>query len=71
MYLDYWMIATLIFSFGICHWISRRQGMNYGAMSTLKLLETEKIIKITDDGIVTRYNTWPTETTKKKKDAKF
>jgi hypothetical protein len=58
MYLDYWMIAAVIFSFGACHWISRVQGIQEGAVTTLRLLHEEKIINVSDEGKVSRYSTW-------------
>ena len=67
MYLDVWMIITIILSFGLCHVISRRQGVTAGAVGILRLLENEKIIKISDDGSVTRYSTWNEQPNKKKR----
>lgn len=58
MYLDMWMIVVLVVAFGICHLISKRQGLHHGAVMTLKLLENEKIIRVSDDGNVSRYSTW-------------
>lgn len=67
MYLDMWMIVTLILSFGLCHFVSRRQGVTAGAVGILKFLENEKIIKILEDGSVTRYASWGEQPAKKKR----
>lgn len=67
MYLDVWMIVTIILSFGLCHVISRRQGVTAGAVGILRFLENEKIIKILEDGSVTRYASWGEKPAKKKR----
>ena len=55
MYLDNWMIATLILSFGVCAFYSRRSGFVLGATATLQALERERLIKIEEDGKVKRW----------------
>lgn len=55
MYLSTWMIVTLILSFGICAFISRRQGFVLGATATLQALERERMIKVEEDGTVKRW----------------
>lgn len=55
MYLDNWMIVTLIISFGICAFYSRRSGFVLGATATLQALERERVIKIGEDGSVKRW----------------
>ena len=70
MYLDYWMIAMLILSFGVCAFISRRQGFVLGATATLQALERERVIKIEEDGSVKRwapYNDLPVKKATRKR----
>jgi hypothetical protein len=67
MYLDNWMIVTLILSFGLCAWMSRRSGFAYGAIMTLQLLEKEKLIKVQDDGSIKRWAPYNEAPTKKKR----
>jgi hypothetical protein len=70
MYLDTWMIALLVFSFGACAWFSRRGGFVLGATATLHALEREKLIKITEDGDVKRwapYNNLPVKKATRKR----
>lgn len=70
MYLETWMIATLILSFGACAFICRRQGFVLGATMTLQALERERVIKIGDDGSVKRwapYNDLPVKKTTRKR----
>ena len=55
MYLDPWMIVTLIVAFGICAFISRNQGFLKGATVTLQALEEQRFIKITEDGSIKRW----------------
>ena len=55
MYLDNWMIVTIILSFGICAFYSRRSGFVLGATATLQALERERVIKIGDDGSIKRW----------------
>lgn len=73
MYLDNWMIVTLILSFGICAFYSRRTGFVLGATATLQALEKQRVIKIEEDGQIKRwapYNDLPVpakKTTRKRK----
>ena len=55
MYLNYWMIAMIVLSFGVCAYISRRQGFVLGSTMTLQALERARVIKIQDDGSVKRW----------------
>jgi len=55
MYLDNWMIATLVLSFGACAFLSRRSGFVLGATMTIKALEEQKFIKILEDGSIRRW----------------
>jgi hypothetical protein len=71
MYLDPWMIVVLILAFGICSLISRRQGVYFGVVNTLRGLHEQKIIKIDTNGIVSPYKTLETVKKRKRKDAKF
>lgn len=65
MYLNYWMIAMIVLSFGVCAYISRRQGFVLGATMTLQALERERLIKIQDDGSVKRWAPYNDEPVKK------
>jgi len=70
MYLETWMIAALVLSFGACAWFSRKSGFAYGAMATLEMLERERLIKVEEDGSVKRwapYNDVPKKSTRKRK----
>ena len=70
MYLDPWMIALLVLSFGICAYYSRRTGFILGATVTIQALERERFIKLQDDGTVKRwtpYDDVPVKKTRKKK----
>jgi len=70
MYLDPWMIVTLIVAFGICAFISRNQGFLRGATATLQALEEQRYIKITEDGSIkrwTQYNDIPEKKSRSKK----
>jgi hypothetical protein len=55
MYLETWMIALLILSFGVCAFYSRRTGFILGATVTIQALERERLIKLQDDGTVKRW----------------
>lgn len=70
MYLEYWMIGMLILSFGVCAFVSRRQGFILGATATLQALERERVIKIDEDGSVKRwapYNDLPVKKAARKR----
>ena len=49
MYLETWMIALLVLSFGVCAYYSRRTGFILGATVTIQALERERLIKHQDD----------------------
>lgn len=70
MYLDPWMIVTLILAFGVCAFVSRNQGFLRGASVTLQALEEQRFIKIDDDGQIKRWTPY-TETVKKKSKKKI
>jgi len=70
MYLETWMIALLVLSFGVCAYYSRRTGFILGATVTIQALERERFIKLQDDGTVKRwtpYDDVPVKKTRKKK----
>lgn len=70
MYLEPWMIATVIISFGICAYVSRNQGFVRGATATLQALEQQRFIKIEEGGNIKRwtpYNDVPAKKNKTKK----
>lgn len=71
MYLETWMIALLILSFGVCAYYSRRTGFILGATVTIQTLERERFIKLQDDGTVKRWTPYDDvpvkKTTRKKK----
>lgn len=66
MYLDPWMVVTLILSFGACAVISRRSGFAHGAMTTLHALVEQKMIQIDDEGVIKRWTPYAELPTKKK-----
>ena len=55
MYLTPWMIALIVMTFGVCAYISRRQGFFSGATQTLMMLEENRFIKIEEDGSIKRW----------------
>lgn len=70
MYLDTWMIVTIILSFGLCAYVSRNQGFMRGATATLEALERERIIKVLEDGQIKRwapYNDVPAKKVERKR----
>lgn len=70
MYLDNWMIVTLILSFGLCAWTSRNRGFMQGATATLQALEEQRFIKIEENGEVKRWTPYaelPAKKTSRKK----
>lgn len=71
MYLDLWMIVTLIIAFGACAFISRGSGYYAGAARVLEALEEQKLIKIDDDGQIKRWTPYaekqPVKATRKRK----
>lgn len=56
MYLEPWMIVTLIIAFGVCAVVSRKAGFMAGGTVILKFLENEKLIRITEEGTVARWS---------------
>ena len=70
MYLDPWMIVSLVICFGACAFLNRRQGFFAGGMHTLQFLEQNRFIKINEDGDIKRwtpYDDKPLKKTRKKK----
>lgn len=70
MYLDPWMIVTLIIAFGACAFWSRGNGYYAGASRVLQVLEEQRLIKIDDDGQIKRwtpYGELPVKRKSKKK----
>ena len=71
MYLETWMIALLVLSFGVCAYYSRLTGFILGATVTIETLERENFIKLLDDGTVKRWTPYDDvpvkKTTRKKK----
>lgn len=70
MYLEPWMIITLIISFGICAIVSNRRGFSQGGEFALQLLVEKRMIKITDEGEILRwtpYDDTPKKATRKRK----
>lgn len=70
MYLDTWMIATIILSFGICAYVSRNRGFIQGATVTLQALEEQRFIKLEEDGTIKRWTPYaelPAKKTSRKK----
>jgi hypothetical protein len=50
MYLETWMIVTIVLTFGICAWYNRKAGFTMGATKVLEVFLQQKLIEITDDG---------------------
>ena len=71
MYLDPWMIVTLILAFGACAFISRNQGFMKGATVTLQALEEQRFIKIDDDGQIKRWTPYAELPAKRKSKKKI
>jgi len=70
MFLESWMIVTLIIAFGACAFISRKQGFVVGAINTIQALEEQRFIKVDDDGNIKRwtpYNDVPVKKNRSKK----
>lgn len=68
MYLDPWMIVVLVIAFGVCHLVSRRQGVYFGVVSTLRGLHESKIIVVDPNGSVSPYRQEPVK--KRKRNAR-
>lgn len=70
MYLEPWMIISLIVAFGACAVLNRRFGFQAGGTLVLGKLVEQKMIKITDEGQVKRwtpYDDVPVKTKRMKK----
>jgi hypothetical protein len=52
LYLETWMIITLIFSFGACSVISAQIGFRKGGLAVLENLLKHNVITIRDDKVV-------------------
>ncbi len=46
MYLEIWMMVTLVVAFGACAWYCTSVGVKAGISAVLQQLESEKIIRI-------------------------
>jgi hypothetical protein len=55
MYLEPWMIFVLALTYGICAWWNHTKGIKYGIISVLTGLEYDKIISISDEGVIKPY----------------
>lgn len=70
MYLEPWMIVTIVIAFGACAFWSRGNGYYSGATRTLQALEEQRFIKIDDEGNIKRwtpYGEMPEKKIRKKK----
>lgn len=67
MFLEYWMIAVLIASFGVCALWNRKVGIALGTIATLQRLVDEKIVAIEDDKLVPYRNAWAPKPVKRRK----
>jgi hypothetical protein len=67
MFLEPWMIITLILSFGLCAFLSKRRGFADGAILTLQALEQQKMIKIDETGDIKRWTAYDDKPVKKKR----
>ena len=56
MYLDNWMIVTIILAFGICAWYNRKAGYLDGGAKVLHSLHEMKVIHITEKGEIRKVN---------------
>lgn len=50
MYLETWMIVTIVLAFGFCASYNRKAGYRNGGVKVLELLLQQKIIHITEKG---------------------
>ena len=55
MYLEPWMLFILALTYGICAWWNHTKGIKNGIISVLTGLEYDKIISISDGGIIKPY----------------
>jgi hypothetical protein len=58
------MLFVLVLTYGLCAWFSSRSGFKEGIVTTLMSLESEKIIRIYEDGSISSYSK---NTSRKKK----
>jgi hypothetical protein len=61
MFIEYWMIAVLIITFGICACYNRKIGIALGTIATLQRLVDDKIVAIENDKLVPYRNAWDTK----------
>lgn len=54
MWLDNWMIITIILAFGVCAMYNKKNGYRKGTIDLLVLLKKENIIKITEKGQIVK-----------------
>lgn len=67
MFLEYWMIAVIIASFGVCALWNRKVGIALGTIATLQRLVDEKIVAIENDKLVPYRNAWAPKPVKRRK----
>lgn len=67
MFLEYWMIAVIIASFGVCALWNRKVGIALGTIATLQRLVDDKIVAIEDDKLVPYRNAWAPKPVKRRK----
>ena len=56
MYLDTWMIVTIILAFGICASYNRKTGYRDGGAKVLLALHNMKVIQVTEKGEIRKVN---------------
>lgn len=66
MFLDYWMIAAIIFSFGVCAIYNRKVGVALGTVATIQQLVDEKLIAVENDKLVPYRNAWAPKPARKR-----
>lgn len=57
MFLEPWMIAVIVLSFGLCGWFSSASGRRSGGLLVLDTLVEKRIIMI-KDGELKPYSVW-------------
>lgn len=67
MFLEYWMIAIVIASFGACALWNRKVGIALGTIATLQRLVDDKIVAIENDKLVPYRNAWAPKPIKRRK----
>jgi hypothetical protein len=58
MYLEPWMLFVLALTYGICAWWNHTKGIKNGIISVLTGLEYDKIISISDEGVIKPYRNY-------------